>query len=277
MKTWLNPKIRVILFLVLVNAAWMALAWFSFDRPTWLWLTPVALSINFLLLTYDQVLTFTRLHTQPVLGHDSWGLLKTVHELSEKFQINAPQVFRIEHPSAQVFCYAKTGRRTRLFVTEGALKLLNARELRAVLTFQMCVMTSNFSVLNYWLGAAVDLFYRAGRGLEKSFAFVFGWTPNISAGFVSPWIWLLHHTLLSASDFQKLDSETAAKIEQPEDLARALWKMEAYAQTQPWAEPWVFAHMCMVSPLGMRHVLKVFRIQPPLKSRIKELTGRYPL
>lgn len=277
MKTWLNPKIRVIGFLTLINAAWMVGAWTFLERSAWLWVMPIALSINFLLLTYDQVLTFSRLSVQPVEGHDAWGLLKTVHRLSEKFQCPVPQVFLLNHPSAQVFCYAKTGRRTRLFVSEGALKLLSPRELNSVLTFQMCVMNSSYNVLNYWLGAAVDLFYRTGRALERGFAFVFGWTPRLSAWLVSPCIWLLHHTLMSPRDFRRLDKETAAKIESPEDLARALWKMEAYAQTQPWSEPWVFAHMCMVSPLGSNPVLKVFRIQPPLKSRIKELAGRYPL
>jgi hypothetical protein len=277
LKTLLNPKLRVVVFLFLINALWMVITWLGFQRPIWLWMTPIALSINFLLLTYDQVLTFTRLQSQPLLGQDPWGVLKLVHELSEKFQIPAPQVFLIAHPSAQVFCYAKTGKRTRLFVTEGALKLLAPRELKAVLTFQMCVMNSSYNVLNYWLGATVDLFYRAGRLLESGFAFVFGWTPKLSAWVVSPWIWLLHHTMMSARDFQRLDREAAARTEAPEDLARALWKMEAYAQTQPWSDSWVFAHMCMVSPLGPRPVLRAFRIQPLPKNRIKGLTGRYPL
>jgi heat shock protein HtpX len=273
----MHPKLRVVVFLCLVNAAWATAAWLTLERSTWLWITPIALSINGLLLTYDQVLTFTKLHSQPVLGQDPWGLLKLVHELSEKFQIATPQVFLIAQPSAQLFCYGKTGKRTRLFITEGALRLLSARELRAVVTFQMCVMNTSYSVLNYWLGATIDLFYRLGRAFEKAFAFVFGWTPPIAATFVSPWTWFLQKVLMRASDFTKLDRAAAARIEHPEDLARALWKMESYAQTQPWAEPWVFAHMCMVSPLGFRHVLKALQIQPPVKSRIKNLIGRYPL
>jgi hypothetical protein len=119
----------------------------------------------------------------------------------------------------------------------------------------------------------VDLLLRAGLGFERAFGFVFGWAPKLSAWLVGPWTWLLHHLLMSPRDFQTLDKVTAAKLDSPEDLARALWKMEAYAQTQPWSDPWVFAHMCMVSPFGVQ----IFQVQPTLKGRIKNLLGRYPL
>ena len=265
------------LFLTLVNAAWCMAAWLWFDRPTWLWLTPIALSINALLLTYDQVLTFSEMPTLPLRGQDPWGLLKLVEELSEAFKVNAPPVFLIPHPSAQVFCYGKTRRHPRLFVTEGAIKLLSPEELRAVLIYQMCVMTSSVSLINYWLGASLDLCLRAGRGIEKAIVFIFGWSPKVSKWVVAPWIWILQRTLISSKDFHLLDKEAAARLQNPKVLAQALWKMEAYAQNQPWRDPWVFAHMCMVSPLAMHPVLNSLRVQPNLKSRIKELTGHYPL
>jgi hypothetical protein len=275
--TMMHPKLRVILFLVVVNVAWATASWTTLERSMWMWITPIALSINFLLLTYDQVLSFSRLEGQRLLGQDPWGLLKLVHELSEKFEVSTPQVYLIAQPSAQVFCHSKTGKRTRLYVTEGSVQLLTPAELRAVLTFQMCVINSSYSVLNYWLGAALDLFFRVGRGLERVFAFVFGWTPPLAAWFVSPWMWSLQKLLMWPRDFRRLDREAAARIESPEHLARALWKMEAYAQTQPWRESWVFAHMCMVSPLGFRHILRLLRVQPDVKGRIKNLIGRYPL
>jgi hypothetical protein len=270
LKSWIHPKLRIVVFLGAANAAWLTSAWLWLEHDAWLWITPIALSINFLLLTYDQVLSFTRLETRPLIGQDPWGLLKIVHELSVKFNSPRPEVFLLALPSAQVFCYAKTGRRPRLFITEGAIKLLDRRELTAVLTFQVGVMNSSLSVLNYWLAATLDLFFRAGRALEKAFSFVIGWAPPLSAWFVSPWAWLLQHALMSGADFRRLDRETALKIDHPEDLARALWKMESYAQTRPWSESWVFAHMCMVRPSRLG-------IQPPLKSRIKDLAGRYPL
>lgn len=272
-KSRLNPKIRITIFLVAINAAWMIAAWWGLEREHWLWVTPIALSINFLLLTYDHVLNFSKLKSEPLLGQDPWGVLKLVNQISSELGRPTPMVYLISHPSAQVFAYGRSGKKARLFITEGALKLLNERELRAVLTFQILAIKQSYSILNYWLGAVVDLLYRAGQALERGFALLFGWAPPLATWLVTPWIWLLHHLLMSPKDFQRLDSATAAKIESPEDLAQALWKMEAYAQTQPWSDPWVFAHMCMVSPLGNG----IFRVQPSLKSRIKHLIGRYPL
>lgn len=277
LKSLLNPKVRVTLFVMVTNAAWILAATAWLDRSEWLWITPFALSINFLLLSYDQVLTFSHLESEPILGQDPWGLLKTVHQLSTQFEVQPPRVFLLRHPSAHVFSYAKTGHNARLFVTDGALKLLSPQELHAALTFQMVALKSSFAFLNYWLGASIDILLRLGRGMEKLCTIVFGWTPPIKSWFISPWIWLLQFFLLSPRDFQTLDSKTALKIAQPEDLARALWKMEAYAQTLPWNEPWVFSHMCMVSPLSAKPVFRTLRAQPSLRSRIKRLVGRYPL
>lgn len=277
LKSLLNPKVRIVFFLAGLNAAWIlpAAAWL--DRSEWLWVLPFALSINFLLLSYDQVLTFSHLDCEPILGQDPFGLLKLVHKLSQQFQLPEPQVFLLRHPSAHIFSYAKTGQRSRLFVTEGLLDLLTAEELHTVVTFQMVSLQSSFSFLNYWMGAAIDILLRVGVAIERVSAFIFGWTPPIRGWFISPWMWLFQTLLLSPQDFEKLDKKTALKIAHPEDLARSLWKMEAYAQTCPWAEPWVFSHMCMVSPLANKPVFRLLTAQPPLKSRIKRLVGRYPL
>lgn len=277
LKSLLNPKVRVTLFVVLLNAAWIIAASLWLERSQWLWITPFALSINFLLMAYDQVLTFSHLESEPLRGQDPWGLLKLVHQMSEHFQVREPEIHLLRHPSAHIFAYAKTGRKTRMFVTEGLLDLLNPEELRAVLTFQMVAMQGSFTYLNYWLGAAIDILLRAGRGLEKITGFIFGWSPEIKGYFVGPFIWLFQSFLLGPRDFQNLDQKTALKISHPEDLARALWKMEAYAQTRPWQEPWVFSHMCMVSPLGPKPLFRFLQPQPQLKSRIKRLVGRYPL
>lgn len=277
LKSLLNPKVRVALFLVLLNGLWVAAAALWLDRSQWLWVTPLALSINFLLLAYDQVLTFSHLQAKPLVGTDPWGLLNSVHELSSQFALRPPDVFLLDHPSAQIFTYAKTGRKSRLFVTTGLLGLLNSAELRAVLTYQMVAMQSSFTFLNYWLGAAVDLMLRIGEALESVTAFILGWTPPLKKWFVSPWIGLFKFFLIGARDFEKLDKKTALKIAHPEDLAKALWKMESYAQTQPWREAWVFSHMCMVSPFAAKPTLRWLTAQPALSQRIKRLVGRYPL
>lgn len=273
----MNPRWRALLFLIFINAAWVAAAWTWTEREHWLWITPIALSINFLLLTYDQVLTFKGLESRRLEGQDSWGLLKTVHHLSERLKIREPMIFLIPHPSAQAFTYARSRKRARIFITEGTVRLLSPEELEAVLTFQLMAINSSLTILNYWAGAMLDLIYRAGLALEKSIAFVLGWAPKVSVWIVRPVMWLLQLALMSKRDFKKLDRQTAAKIGNPEDLARALWKMESYAQTRPWQNAWVFAHMCIVNPLDESSFLNQLHVQPPLKRRIKNLVGRYPL
>ena len=273
----MNPKWRALSFLILVNLALLWAAWTWTDRQTWLWILPIALSINFLLLTYDQLLSFSRLESQPLVGQDAWGILKTAHRLCRKFEISEPQIYLVTHPSAQMFAYARSRKYTRLFITEGAIRLLRPQELEAVLTFQLMSIERSLPILNYWVGAVLDLIFRVGKVIERAFAFVFGWAPPLGVWLMSPAAWLLHFFLLSTTDYRKLDKRTATLIESSEDLARALWKMESYARTQPWRDSWVFAHMCMVSPLDAGSLPSLLQVQPPVKRRIKDLLGRYPL
>jgi Zn-dependent protease with chaperone function len=255
----------------------MFASWMWTDREHWMWITPIALSINFLLLTYDQVLSFKGLESLRLEGQDPYGLLKTVHALCVRFQIPEPSVFLIPHPSALAFAYARTKRSNRLFVSEGTLRLLTRAELEAVLTFQLLAINNSLSILNYWAGAWLDLVYRLGLTVEKALAFVLGWSPRISVWVIRPFMWLLQFLLMSKRDFQRLDSEVAARFGHAEDLASALWKMESYAQTRPFPDAWVFAHMCIVSPLDRASLLNSIHVQPPLNRRIKHLVGRYPL
>lgn len=277
MKSWLKPKWRMAFFLIGANLLWMTAAWTWTEREAWMWITPIALSINFLLLTYDQVLNFSALESRPLVGHDSWGVIRTLKALSAESGLPEPKVFLIEHSAAQVFSYARTSREPRLYVTSGALELLTAGELHAVLTHQMVAFSRTLPVLNYWMGAVLDLFYRLGRGAEKSFAFIFGWAPGIAGWVVQPAMWMLKFLLISSKDMQTVDRETARRLNRPEDLARALWKMQAYAQTRPWPKPWIFAHMCFVSPLEWKTLSAWMQAQPPVKNRIQNLLGRYPL
>ena len=277
MKFWLNPKWRVWLLLSTANLAWIICAWLIVERETWLWIIPIALSINFILLTYDQVFQFRALDGQPLVGQDAWGILKSVNVLSEQLHVTPPQVFLLPWPSAQVFSYAKMASHSRLFVTQGLVDLLTPRQLRAALTFQLITIRSSYNILNYWVAAVLDLVYHCGRGVERVGVVIFGWAPPVAKWSVYPWIWLLHGFLLGAKDFALLDTQTARAIENPEDLAQVLWKLDAYAHTRPWTESWIFAHMCMVSPLHQRHLPGGLRVQPALHGRIMSLIGRFPL
>lgn len=279
MKSWLNPKWRAVLFMAAANAIWVLAAVFWFSRAMWSWITPIALSINALLLTYDQVLSFARSQVNRVVGQDPWGVLNLVNELSERLKVPPPQVYIVSSSAAQILSYGMTGKSIRLLVTEGALNLLTRDELAAVVTYQLCAIQGSFHILNYWVGAAADMVLRAGRAGERLFGLVFGWSPKISVWLLKPLLWILHRGLLSSRDYTRLDQAAASHLPDPEPLARALWKLEAYAHTRPWAEAWVFAHMCMVSPLATESgfVQHVPHIHPPLSGRIKTLIGRYPI
>ncbi len=286
LQSWLNPRWRVGLFLLSANAAWLSATWLWADRTTWLWILPIALSINALLVTYDQILSVRIVENNDdadapealqLRGQDGWGLLRTVRELCERVHVEMPKVYLIERNSAQIFAYNRTRKSAQLFVTTGALDLLTPRQLRAVLTFELLVIRGSYHVLNYWLSAWLDLLNRFGRVVERAFRFVFGWTPPLAAWLIGPWVLFVHIFMLGRADFDRLDQAAMRLVDHPEDLAFALWKLDCYAQTRPWQDAWIFAHMFIVSPLRLPAWTNLLKVQPALPSRLKNIAGRYPL
>ena len=277
MKSWLHPKLRVASLVVIANVVALALAAPALDRASWFWFAPIALSINLALLTYGVILDFDRLRGEALRGQDPWGVLKMINDASAAAGIRAPEVFAVERASAQALSYSRFGRRARVVLTTGALNLLNDDERAAVVTHQVLAIRQGLAVVNYWSGAIADLVHRVGRGAERAVAFVIGWTPPIANWLVRPVTYALNFILLSPADFTRLDRATAQALPDGTALARALWKMDAYAQTRPWPEPWTFANMCLVSPIPAGHVWQGLRVQPPIAARIEVLAGRFPI
>lgn len=275
MKSWLQPKWRIFVFLLIINLTWMVVTWTKLEPSLWTWIIPFALSINFVMVFSNQLVPSLPEEPKLLAGQDPWGALKIIHLTADKLGLTAPKVFLLDTASVLIYSYGRTPSRPCLFISRGAIERLSLDELEAVITYQLIGIQKSFHVLNYWLGSIVAVVYRLGDALESITATVFGFRPKISKTLTWPVIWILRLCLIDPKDYFGLDQATVRALNHSESLAKALWKMEAYAHTLPTNEPWTIAHMCMVSPLASSLSSNTF--QPSLKVRLTKLTGDFPI
>ena len=243
-----HPKVRVILFLVLLNLPWLVVTWWWGRVPESLWLVAVALSINVLWFSYDFVLSFSGLEptrTTALEGRDPWGLNNLVANLANRTGQGPPKIEEIDHATAQVFGYSRPGGATRLFVTRGLLELLSSAELKEVIAVEMGTFQSSRARLNYWAGALIDPVWRIASFTEKACDILFGQAPRIAAMITKPWALFVTKALLGSTNRRVPTREEGDSA----TFDSAQWKMGAYAETRPWKEAWVIAHMCRVDPV----------------------------
>lgn len=274
-----NAGARARFFYVLLNGLIIALVWWAADRAGLMWIVPIMLSINVVLLTYGQFLEFSNLEAEEISGFDRWGLYKIIQPLVTDLGIARPRIYLMPLQTPQALCYARTQKDSHIYLSAGLLDRLEEDELRAVVAQQLVAIKLQAGVGFYFLGATTDLIYRAGRFFDICFGWIFGWSPSLSAWPLSPCIWLLQRLFLPHNIYRQIDKLTAEILQKPEVLARALWKLESYAKTHPMPQQnlYVWSHMCAVSPLWERRPVLWLKTQPPMKSRIKSLVGYFPI
>src|SRR5689334_10627350 len=85
---------------------------------------------------------------------------------------------------------------------------------------------------------------------------------------------LLIHLGLSPTREYEADATGAGITHNPQALARALQKLDAYSKRLPMAASPSTAHMFIVQPLFGVNVGNLFSTHPPIYKRIERLTGR---
>lgn len=273
----MSTKGRAWSFYVLLNILAIALTWWAADRIGILWLMPFMLSINVLILTYGQLLNFSQLPAEPLLGHDHWGLSAMVDGLSEKIGVARPEVLLLKSSTPQALVFGRSRNSSKLYLSEGLLNKLNRDEMEAILAQQLVILKSSAGVSFYLLGAIGDLLFRVGQVLDRAVAWVFGLKSQVSAWPATPFMWTLQKLLIPKNLYFKADAQASKLIDQPQALASALWKLDSYSRTSPLPSVYVWSHMCSVSPLTERKPFRWLRTQPSMKSRIKNLLGYFPI
>lgn len=196
--------------------------------------------------------------------------------LAARAGLPAPKVYIIDNPQPNAFATGRNPDNAAVAATTGLLSLLARDEIRGVMAHELAHV-KNRDTLTMTVTATI-----AGAvAMLANFAFFFGGNRNPLGGIVimlvAPLAASLVQMAISRAREYEADRVGAEIGGDPEALARALQKIEAYARQRvnPEAErnP-AMAHLFIINPLAGQGADNLFSTHPATQNRIKQLMSQ---
>jgi len=229
-------------------------------------------------------------HAQEVDPVRSPELYSMVRELAARADLPMPRIYTIPEDSPNAFATGRNPRKGVVAVTEGLLKVLEPREVAAVIahelghirnrdTLIMAVAATLAGALSMLANAAMfGSLFGGSRSEDEEGA-------NPLAGLLGVMVAPIAATLVQMSisrGREFLADEAAARFTgTPLALADALRKIQAWSQKIPMQEgsP-ATAHLFIQNPFSMEGLAGLFSTHPPTEKRVARLvamaSGRLP-
>lgn len=204
-----------------------------------------------------------------------------VEELSHEAGIPKPRLFVIPEGQPNAFATGRDPERGVVAVTEGIVRILDARELRGVIAHEIAHIKNRDVLVSSMAAAAAAVVTYVAQAL--SFSRLFGGSQNEESGssnagsgllvaLVAPLAATLIQLGISRSR-EYLADETGAQISgDPKALASALVKLERASQRVPAHAPPATASLFIVNPFGAaQSVTRWFSTHPETQERVERL------
>jgi heat shock protein HtpX len=214
--------------------------------------------------------------SKPVNEEQAPDLYRMVRELAAGANAPMPRIYISEMDQPNAFATGRNPEHAAVSVTRGILRILDPRELRAVLAHEMShvmnrdilVSTIASSIASAFTYLAYMAFFFGGSDDDDS--------PIGALGFVLIWLVAplaagLIQMAVSRSREYQADESGAILSQDPEALASALLKMESTAKRVPAPVNPAQAHLFIVNPLRAGGVASLFSTHPPTEERVKRL------
>lgn len=244
----------------------------------------LVLATNSFIFLFEDRRILTLFKATPVEGRDPYGLQPMVHRLSLKARISTPIIYLIESPSPQTAVLGQGIKNGVILITSGLTKKLNPDELEAILAHQI-VSLKNLNTLAYSVASflssciiavtgTLDFLLRTIMVEKKNLRSA---ASQIFTRAALPFISLVLRISVRPSFYLHADFGASQLIAEPKSLARALWKLDSFANTIPLSVPISAGPKFIVNPLTQAGWMSSFNTHPETKERIERLIGYYPI
>ena len=242
------------------------------------------LAMNFGAYWFSDTLALRANRAQPVARHEAPALYAVIERLTARAGVPMPRVYVIPSASPNAFATGRGPNHAAVAVTEGLLELVDDRELEGVLGHELShVVNRDILVATIAAGVAGVV---SSIGYVLQFGMLFG---GLGGGrdredrggsafaalawiVVAPLVAMLLQLAISRAREYGADSSGARLTGDPDALADALGKLEAWSRRKPYeyAGP-ATAHLFILNPLAGRSVLGWLSTHPPIEERIARL------
>jgi heat shock protein HtpX len=237
----------------------------------------IAAGMNFVSYFFSDKIALAMYRAQPVTREQLPRVYQVVERLTQNAGLPMPSIFVIPMDSPNAFATGRNPKHASVAVTQGILDLLDDQELEGVLAHELGhvrnrdILTSSIVAT---LAGAITLLAR------MAFWFGIGGRDDRDRGgglimlILAPFAAMLIQLALSRAREYEADATGAHLTHNPEALARALKKLDAYSKRIPMKASPSTAHMFIVQPLLGMSLGNLFSTHPPIYKRIERLTGR---
>src|SRR5512147_2352312 len=246
----------------------------------------IGLVINFLSYWFSDKIALRAHRAQPVTREQLPEVYAIVERLTRRAGLPMPRVYVIPSPTPNAFATGRNPSHAAVAVTEGILRLLNARQLEGVLAHELSHVR-NRDILISMIAAAV-------AGLISSLGHLIQWGALLGGfggrssdedrgggivgalawAILAPLIALVVQLAVSRSREYGADASGAELVGDPEPLAEALLALEQGNEALPYqfGGP-ATAHLFIVNPFagGAQRFLNLFSTHPPIEERVRRL------
>ena len=264
---------RTIIFLLSISCLFLILGYVLYERQGLLLGFALAVVWNLMVYFYSDPQQWGIFALRELEGADPWNIHQTVALLADEAQIPTPTVLMSVSDTPTAFSIGKSWSSASIVLSKSLIKVLTPNELKAVLAHEIFHI-KQLDILAYAMGSLVMSFWAfGGNFLDRYIFFKKKGETGFFTSLLTPIaVFCLLRLMHSQSDYAA-DQFASQVCQNPEDMAKALWKLASYQQTQGLKVPLAVAHFFIVNPYMDQSFLGL----PSVKSRILKLIGRYPI
>lgn len=273
-----NLKTAFLLGLLFALVVWVGSFW---GVQGMLFAGVIAVAMNFGAWFFSDRIAIASMRGREVDERSAPELVGMVRRLAERAQLPMPRVYICPHDAPNAFATGRNPRHAAVAITEGALRLLDRREIEGVMAHELAhvknrdTLTSTIAatVAGLFSMLAQMAFFFGGGGQQREGGHPFVAIAVILLGAVGA---ALIKAMISRSREFVADADGAAIAGSPDGLVSALRKLESYSRRIPLQQPNpAMNNMFIVEPFsGMQSFTALFASHPPTERRVAALLRR---
>ncbi|MGN6593722.1 MAG: zinc metalloprotease HtpX [Terriglobales bacterium] len=241
-------------------------------------------AMNFASYFYSDKIALKTYNAQPVTREELPNVYRILEGLTGRENLPMPKVYVIPSDSPNAFATGRNPEHASVAVTRGILTLLTDEELEGVLGHELGHVRNRdilISSIAATMAGAIMLIARMA-GWAALFGGYGGRDNNDSEGgalgaialmIIAPIAAMMIQLAISRSREYAADASGAHWTGNPQALARALEKLDAYARQRPLLATPSTAHLFIIAPRTRALLAGLFSTHPPIPARVARLLG----
>lgn len=273
-------NVKTVFLLTLLSGIFLAIGWLLGGQAGLIFALVFAAIMNLGSYWFSDKLALAMTGAREVTPEEEPRLHAIVDEVAALAKLPKPRVHIIHNDSPNAFATGRSPKHAAVAVTTGIMRILDERELKAVLGHELGHIRNRDILVNAivaTVASAIMFLAFIGR-----WAMIFGGGRDRNAGIIGL-IALLATIILApiAASLVRLAisrqreygaDEAGAQITgTPLALASALQKLQDYSRVRPMQVNPAVSHMFIVNPLGKVDFAELFSTHPPAEKRIERL------